>query len=67
MTHEYQERNISYSDRTSQQMRKEVVRVINNRNVGFFKFSDDPVKKQKKIEALANTFIAVYNQALQHQ
>ena len=68
MTHEYQERNISYSDWTPQQIKGEVARIIDNSSgAGFFKFSDDPIQKKQKINDLADTFMEVYNQTLQHQ
>ena len=67
MTHENRGKNISYSDRTPQQMREEVVRLIRQDTPGLFKFPDDSAKKEKKVEDLTDTFMEVYNQTLQHQ
>ena len=68
MTHEYGSRNIGYSDRTPEQMKKDIKKHIGEEDTsGFFKFPDDLPKKQKKIEDLTDVFMAVYNQTLQHQ
>ena len=67
-THENRERrNISYTNQTPQQMRKEVMKSIYWEGTNLFKFSDDPTEKQEKMEDLADTFMEVYNQAQQHQ
>ena len=58
--------NISYSDWTPQQMREAVTKRVRNSNAGIFKFSNDPVKKKKKIEDITDTFMEVYNKAQQH-
>ena len=67
MTHENRGKNISYSDWTLQQMRENIINEINRDVPGLFKLPDDPVKKGQKLEDLANTFMGVYNQTLQHQ
>lgn len=68
MTHENSEgQNISYSDRTPQQIRKEVIKFVRKDLEGLFKFPLNPIRKERKIKELVNTFMAVYNQALQHQ
>ena len=61
-----EKKNISYSDWSPQQIRAYIIIKI-PRVVGLFKLSDDPVKKEQKIEDLADTFMEVYNQTLQHQ
>ena len=67
MTHENRGKNISYSDWTLQQMRENIINEINRDVPGLFKFPDDPVKKEQKVKNLADNFMAIYNQALQHQ
>ena len=67
MTHENRGKNISYSDWAPQQMREDIINDINRDVPGLFKFPEDPVKKEQKIEDLADTFMEVYNQTLQHQ
>ena len=67
MTHEYQIKNISYSDRTLQEIREEVSTMIRNDDTELFKFSEDPVQRGQKIEGLTDIFMEVYEQALQHQ
>ena len=62
MTHEYQKRNISYSDWTLQEIREEVFRVIQMNDAGFFKLPADLLK----INSLVDIFMEVYEQALQH-
>ena len=62
MTHEYQKRNISYSNRTLQEMREEVFRMIQKNDAGLFKLPGDLLK----INSLVDIFMEVYNQALQH-
>ena len=68
MTHENQTgKNISYSDSTPQQVKEDIIDMIHDDVAGLFKFPDDPSEAQKKTEDLADTFMEVYNQALQHQ
>ena len=67
MTHEYQIKNISYSDRTPQEIREEVSTMIRNDDTELFKFSEDPIQREQKIEGLTDIFMEVYEQALQHQ
>ena len=67
MTHEYQIKNISYSDRTLQEVREEVFTMIQNNDAELFKLPDSPAQKKQKIEGLTDIFMEVYEQALQHQ
>ena len=68
MTHEYGGNNISYSDWTPQKMREEVIKSIQRDTADLFSFSKNPSEAEKeKIEDLADNFMEVYNQALQHQ
>lgn len=67
MTHEKSGQNISYSDQTPQQMKENINSSIRGNIDGFLKLPDDPAQKEQKIEDLANTFMEVYNRALQHQ
>lgn len=68
MTHEYGNRNIGYSDRTPEQMKKDIKKHIGEEDIsGFFRLPDDLPERQKKIEDLTDVFMAVYNQTLQHQ
>ncbi len=67
MTHENIANNIGYSDWSPQKLKENMMAMIHNDVAGLFRFSDDPVKKEQKIEDLTDTFMEVYNQALQHQ
>ena len=67
MTHEYQIKNISYSDRTLQEIREEVFIMIQNNDAELFKISDDPIQRKQKINSLVDIFMEVYERALQHQ
>ena len=69
MTHEYRGINIGYNDWTPQKMREEIVKKIYEDTADLFNFSkDDPSEAEKeKIEDLADNFIEVYSQTLQHQ
>lgn len=66
MTHEYQTRNISYSDRTLRKIRGEVFIMIQNDDTGLFKLSNDPIQREQKINSLVDVFMEVYERALQH-
>lgn len=67
MTHEYRGINIGYSDWSPQQMRRHIIIEIPKDVADLFKLPDDPAQRQKEIEDLADTFMEVYVQALQHQ
>lgn len=67
MTHENFSGRLSDIDRTPKEMRHYIISVISHSAAELFKFPNDPVEEQKKIEDLADTFMEVYNQAQQHQ
>ena len=48
-------------------MKAKIIETINRNTANLFKFSDDPVQKEQKVEDLADTFMEVYNRAQQHQ
>lgn len=67
MTHENEDKNISYSDVALPDVRAQVVRMIQEDAAGVFKFSGTSAQREQKIRDLTDTFMEVYNQALQHQ
>ena len=67
MTHESEEKNISYGNWTLQGIREAIGKTIRENNAEVFKFSDDPIRKGQKIRDLTDTFMEIYNQTLQHQ
>ena len=69
MTHEVNEKtkNIGYSNWHPNDLMAEIKARISRDVSGVVKLPDDPDQKQKKIKDLADTFMGVYNQALQHQ
>ena len=73
VTHENDgEMNVSYNDSKSwgwnlQNLRDEVEKSVNDINIGVFRFPDDFAQKEVKVQDLADTFMEVYNQTLQHQ
>ena len=67
MTHENEEKNISYSDMTLPDVREAIEKTIRENEAEVFKFSDDLLRKEKKVRDLTDTFMEIYNQTLQHQ
>lgn len=67
MTHENERQNISDINWTPEKVREEIIKQIRKNTAGLFKFPDDPVEAEKKLEDLADTFMEVYNKAQQHQ
>lgn len=67
MAHENTRNNLSSISRTPEGMKGHVMLRIRESIAGLFKFPDDPVEEQKKIEDLADTFMEVYNRAQQQQ
>ena len=49
------------------QLKDRIMNRIEEDKSGAFKLPTDPAQKQRKLETLADTFIAVYNQTEQHQ
>ena len=67
MTHEYINQNIGQSDRTLQQIRKEVSKAIDNNIARLFKLPREQVKRKQKVNHLTDIFMGAYIRALQHQ
>ena len=64
MTHEGVEHlNISYSGRSHEELRQQIMKEVDRNQARLFRFSDDPDEKQKKVEAITDAFLEVYSAA----